>query len=314
MGCWPSLTLKLFYFNTPIAVIGLVLCLFVSAVAEPPITALVLTPDGQHYLTGSQAGIVMHRLSDRSKLESVATQLEQVNDLAFSHDGQWLLAIGGTPAVAGEAELTAWPDRKQPQRFKLSDDQLHRAAWSSDSRWFASAGQDNRCRLTRPDGNNFATYAGHSRSVLALAVLTKDQQLISGGIDQTLQLWSIDGMRERTLNNHTATVTDVALQTLANSSVRLASASEDRTVRLWQPEIGRMIRFVRLSAIPRRVAWLNAQSLTAACDDGSVHTIDAESMQIIATRETSIRPIYELAITSTGTLIGGEGGVELLTK
>ena len=35
----------------------------------------------------------------------------------------------------------------------------------------------------------------------------------------------------------------------------LASASVDKTVRLWQPSIGRLVRFARLPVEPTSLAW-----------------------------------------------------------
>lgn len=278
---------------------------------EPPITALALTPNRQHYVTGSQAGMAVYRLNDHGKVRSLTSKLHHVHDLAFSPDGKNLLAVGGAPAELGEAELFAWPDGTLLQRWRLSDDLLYRAAWSSDSQWFACGGHKNLCVATNVAGQTMAQYTGHSRSVLAMAIMPGNQQLLSAGVDQTIQQWSLDGARQRTLNNHTATVTDLVLRTVANNeAVQLVSASEDRTVRLWQPDIGRMIKFIRLESIPRRVVEHPPNEVIAACDDGSLVVIDAEDMKVVRTFKTTVSPIYELVMVDSKVLVAGGNGVE----
>ncbi len=116
----------------------------------------------------------------------------------------------------------------------------------------------------------------------------------------------MDGSRLRTLNNHTATVTDLALRRPpGDETLQLVSTSEDRTVRLWQPSIGRMIKFIRLESIPRRVIAQQPHELVAACDDGSLVVIDCEEMKVVKTIKTQIAPIHEMVLASPGILVAG---------
>jgi len=51
---------------------------------------------------------------------------------------------------------------------------------------------------------------------------------------------------------------------------------------LWQPTIGRMVRFVRLPAVPLDVKWsLDGRWIVASCDDGHVRVIDPDSVTIV---------------------------------
>jgi len=284
------------------------------AFADAPITALTISPDGQQLVVGSQAGLSILRTANQESIRAVPTKLEHIHDVVFSPDGQLLLAVGGTPAETGAAELYTWPDTQLKLQFTVAEDLLTRAAWSSDSSWFASSCHDGVCRINNLQGGSTVRYTGHSRSILTLNVLTHDKQIISAGVDQTIQLWSLTGERQRTLNNHTGTVTDLAVNAGTNSSLRLASCGEDRTVRLWQPEIGRMIKFLRLDTIPRRVLWYPTDQLVAACDDGAVHIIDADQMSIVQTLKSNVHPIYEISLADDGIFVAGEGGIELLRR
>ncbi|MEJ7637159.1 MAG: hypothetical protein WKF75_04000, partial [Singulisphaera sp.] len=93
--------------------------------------------------------------------------------------------------------------------------------------------------------------------------------VLSAGIDETIRLWDVDsGQSLRTLSNHTRPVHHLALRPNADDDTppSVASVSEDRTVRLWQPTIGRLVRFVRLKSVPMEVAWTaDGRTLYVAC-------------------------------------------------
>ena len=73
----------------------------------------------------------------------------------------------------------------------------------------------------------------------------------------------------RILDNHTGTIRDLATRPGDHAVPYLASASADKTVRIWQPSIGRLVRFVRLPAEPLAIAWTSdGKRLAASCIDG----------------------------------------------
>ena len=68
----------------------------------------------------------------------------------------------------------------------------------------------------------------------------------------------------------------------------VATAATDRTVRFWQPTIGRLMRYVRLESEPLDIAWLNDSFLVASCVDGRLRCVDFENVQVV-----EIRPAIE---------------------
>ncbi len=284
-----------------------------STLAQAPITALAITPDGQQLVVGSQAGISVLNSADRSAVESIATTLDHVHDLQFSPDGKSLLVAGGSPGESGSVELYAWPRGQRAQVFKLAEDLIYRVQWSGDGNQWAAVGQTGLCTVIDRTSKHQRPYAGHSRPVLSVAPLPRSSQWISAGADATIQLWTDQGVRVRTLNNHTASVTDLTITSdRSGTALELVSTSEDRTVRLWQPEIGRMVRFLRLETIPRRVISLTEHRLAVASDDGHVYLIDSQEMKILNTLSTQIQPVYELVQHENLLLVGGPGGLEAL--
>lgn len=91
----------------------------------------------------------------------------------------------------------------------------------------------------------------------------------------------------------------------------VATVSGDRTMRLWQPTIGRMVRFAQLDCSPLAVAWLPDGSLVAvAGDDGHVLLIDPDTVKIVNNLPAIGGRAYSLAVhPDDGSLVvGGQNG------
>jgi WD40 repeat protein len=162
---------------------------------------------------------------------------------------------------------------------------VYRAAWAPDGTRWASASADHTCRIHAADtGKVLVRYEGHSRPVLTVAFLPDGKTVVSAGVDQSLQVWTADaGKPVRTLDNHVGTANDVAVRpgTPADAPPVVVSVGDDRTVRLWQPTIGRLVRFARLPAKPLAVAWAPAgDRLLVGCADGRLRALDPDTLEV----------------------------------
>ncbi len=229
-------------------------------VIAPPVTALAVAPDGKTVLAGSQAGLRQvsypelkpqdSRKGGGVKNGTLKTALPHVHDLAFSPRGDFLAVGGGAPAEAGMVEVISWPEGKLAYRAEPQGDLIYAVAWSPDGRQLATASYDHTVAiLDASSGKRLHKLQGHSRGVLAVCYLPDGKTLVSAGADNSVRVWDVENGRPvRTLDNHTAAVHDLAVRPgeAKEAPPLLASASDDRTVRLWQPTIGRMVRFARL--------------------------------------------------------------------
>ncbi len=291
-------------------------------IAAAPLTAVAFTPNGDQVVLGSQQGIELYAWPAMIFVNAIDTQLVQVHDLRFSPDGKILLAAGGSPAEEGIVEVVAWPSQERLHHISLHEDVVYRIAWSPDGSKWATASGDGTCSvIDAKSGERVVRYAGHSRSVLSLEFSRDAKSLLSVGIDQTLQLWNSEsGEHRRTLDNHVGTINAVAVRPYNSIDsqeappMTVATISEDRTVRIWQPSIGRLMRFAKLASIPRTLAWSNAgDRLYVGCNDGHLREIDPDSMEIQRQFEALGGRIYETAIEPSGQsiLVVGETGFRI---
>ena len=288
----------------------------VSASADPPITAAAFTPDGNGVVVGSQSGLRMLSWPSLSATDSLKTQLQNIHHVAFSPNGQQLLISGGVPGESGTIEILDWPDRVLRSTISSHEDVIYQASWSPDGTTISTAGADGFCKVIDVvTGQVRSEFSGHSRPVLTVEYLDAEHCL-SGGVDQTIRLWKVsDGRLLRALNNHVNTVNMLARQAPAadRSLDQIASISDDRTIRIWQPRIGRLVKFVRLSSEPQCVVWSSDQkSLYVATKASMIYIIDVATMKVIAEQLTTLGVLHELLLDSERKLMlaAGEHGFQ----
>lgn len=298
----------------PTCFVGWLVIASAAFATEPPITALAFTPDGKSVLVGSQAGVELRSWPELKRVRSLATELANVHDLAFSPDGTVLAIAGGSPAEKGTVELVRWPEGTLRHRVSPHRDVIYAIAWSGDSLSIVTASADQTVRkLDARTGKSTGVFEGHSRGVIAAVFLSGDKQLVTAGGDESLRVWDAEsGKSERILSNHTKPVTGLAVRPTAGKTAAptLVSISDDRTVRLWQPTVGRMVRFARLASEPRAVSWTaDGAAILVACKDGALRVIDPETVEVRQTIPAIDGIAYALAVASDGSiLVGGRAG------
>lgn len=280
--------------------------------ADPPITALTFAPDGR-VVIGSQAGVRVLSWPEMKPQRNINTHQAHVNDLAFSPQGDVLALAGGAPAEEGAVELFRWPGGDLIHRLKGHRDLVQSMAWSMDAKRIATAGADGICLVHEvSSGRTVTKFDGHTGRVLAVAFLPGDKLVLSAGTDQSLRLWdAATGKAIRAMENHTAAVQALAARPglPAEALPIFASAGTDRTIRLCQPTLGRMMKFKRLPTVPLCLCWSpDGKQLLAGCADGRVVTIDPDSLDTLAEIKVIEGPVHCLAVKGNARIAAGEKG------
>ena len=278
----------------------------------PPITDVAFAPDGKSLVACSQAGVQVHDWPALNRLRVIKASVANLHCLAFSPNGRLLAVGGGDPAESGVIEILSWPAGERVATLSKHADSVRSVAWLSDSRLVSASLDREIKRWDVQQRKVLEAYQGHSRSVLALCLLGDGNTLVSGGEDQSLRVWQLEPRQlVRSMDQHTKTVNDLALRPAKEGLPMVASASEDRTVRIWQPTIGRMVRFVRLSFPALAVGWTpDGSRVVASCTDGQVRVIDPETVEVMKELPAVEGWAYALAVhPSDGSLVvGGQNG------
>lgn len=154
-------------------------------------------------------------------------------------------------------------------------------------------------------------FKGHSRGVTALCWLPDKETFVSGSLDHSLRVWNANtGELIRSLSQHTGSIHALALQPSTEGLPIVASSASDRTIRFWQPTIGRMVRYVRLPSEALSIAWIGEETIVASCRDGKLRVINTFTLRIERELAAVAKLGYSLALhpTDGSVAVGGLNG------
>ena len=252
-------------------------------VLEPPVTCLCISASGDYVIDGSQAGIRIRRWQDLAVEAEHPVPCAQIHDCRISADESKLVVVGGDPGQTSFVGVYSWPGVSKIWSRHFGEDVLYAGSFAHSGEVLALAGHDHGVYLMDVNnGDPQPALSGHSKPVTDVQILNDGRTLLSCSIDQTIRVWDYQTRSiVRSLNNHTRPVTAMAIRPVTEGLPMIASVGQDRTVRLWQPTIGRLVRFCRLKSPANALTWTNTgDRIIAGCRDGCVYSIVADTLEI----------------------------------
>ncbi|MEL7406042.1 MAG: TIR domain-containing protein [Cyanobacteria bacterium J06558_2] len=226
------------------------------------VTSVAFSPDNQLLVSASVDNTIKLWQRDGTLLRTFDGE-ENLNRIAFSADGKTIAVASQEQTI----ELWQWDGIQAKLAMSLKGDNprggsFNSVAFSPDNRLIAAGSEDKTVKVWRRNGTLLAALKGHQNQVWGVAFSPDNQLLASASADQTVKIWQVEDIdpssatlkgnnvaaaqqtvkisqskstdRDRsiaTLKGHTGAVKDVAFDP---SGQRLASASEDHTLKLWQ--------------------------------------------------------------------------------
>lgn len=151
---------------------------------------------------------------------------------------------------------------------------------------------------------------GHSGGITGVQWLS-DREVMTSSRDGTIRTWGLASEVEpkRILNQHIGEVLAIARapqgERESNALPIVASIGEDRTVRFWQPTIGRMMRFHRMvDDSPTAIAWEpSGRTLIVGTRGGKVLWIDSGTAAVLKETVVANETIFAVCVGDEGSLV-----------
>ena len=265
-----------------------------------PVTAMTISREGIRAL-GTYGKVTIGK-------RAFTGHAGKVNALAFSVDGNFLLAASGVTGLRGEAVL--WNLKTGQRQHTFSDghrDTLYGAALSPDGTIAATAGYDRRIQLwnTRT-GKPLRTLEGHNGPVHGIAFSPDGTVLASAGGDSAVKLWHVkSGQRLDTFGQPTG---EQFITAFTPDSQFVVAAGADKQIRLWRwvsktkPAINplTLVRFAHEDEITDLALSRDGRFLASASADHKVKVWSLPKLELISQFEDQPDVVSALAFDRTG--------------
>ena len=191
--------------------------------------ASAMSPNGKFFALGDSRGNIEIRYADTGALLStwVAHQGIAVYSLAFGAGGR-LISVGG------DSDIRIWnaANRRQVALLKGHTDEVMCVRLSPDGTRFATASEDGTVRIWNTTSQICEQVLRQENTISQnRSIAFGASGILATANGENVLLWNWkQGTLSRTLKGHTDRVMDV---TFAEDGVTLASASADRTIRIW---------------------------------------------------------------------------------
>jgi WD40 repeat protein len=196
--------------------------------------------DGERIVTASwDTSACIWDLSGE-RLHTLEDHVDKVNGANFSPDGRLVVTVGSTK----DRTAKIWnSDGSLRQSLEGHESYIRDPSFSPDGSLIVTAGGDRTVRLWTSEGEEYAVLGGtadeessHASEVRGVSFSPDGECIASGAKDGTVKLWTRSGDLVNSFLAHDQEIWNVVFSPdcEADGCYLLATASEDKTVRIWK--------------------------------------------------------------------------------
>jgi eukaryotic-like serine/threonine-protein kinase len=271
-----------------------------------PVTAAALSGGGDQLAVASDSELLIYSTRTGALIERTTSELGPLRTVAFSRDGQLLLAGCDEGLVVYDL-----PELRQQTFMRTGEVPL--GTFAPDGTQLAFAGTNRRITLWNFRGNRELAVLTHPgwQDIHSL-IVGSDGRRLAAADGHAVRIWNLAGGGERTaVAGHAAGVTDVAF---SGDGQRLATGGKDRILALWDTETAEQVAVTSLPAAVQTIALDPTGKLAAAGDlAGNVRLYDGRSLQLLTDVAHSLGEVRRVRFSPDGDLlaVAGDAGLAL---
>ena len=256
------------------------------------VTSLRFTFNGERLLAGTGVTGLYGEVRIYDVVEGGAAEGTLIAALRGHRD----MVYAAVPSTDGKLIATAGYDReivlwdastgKEIRRLSGHNDAVYDLAFSPDGKNIVSASGDATLKLWRVDTGERLDTFGQPLKEQHACLFTPDGRFVLGaGVDNRVRVWQIISPDKPAINPlvvarfaHEAPIVRLAL---SRDGLRLATASEDRTIKVWDTDGFRPLAvFPRQSDVVSAISFSpDGKSIAVGRMDGSLDLIDVPPVQ-----------------------------------
>lgn len=256
------------------------------------VVSVLLMPDGEHIVSGSQDGILkIWSLKNRACIRTMKA-LDPVLGLAVTPNGSHILS------GHGDGRLRIWEPNsgKCSAKINAHTDFLSTVAVTHDGQRVVTGSWDRTIRTW--SSNSMAplvTMKGHTDAVNRLVVTPDGKYVISASDDSTARVWNLrTGDCISLLEGHTEPV----LSVLSCDNNIAITCSRDRTLKVWNLAVGACLATFEghTESVNTAALTLDGQRVISGSSDGMLKVWDLASGTCLGSLEGQAQTIWSLVM------------------
>jgi WD40 repeat protein len=221
---------------------------------QPPvITALRFSPDGKTLAVSGNREVLLHRADGSGLVRRLPGKAERILSIAFSADGNLMIAGGGTPARFGEIQFWEPHEGRLLRATETTADTVFGASLSPDASKVAVGCADNTVRaFETATGKELYKIGVHENWVLGTAFGIDSKRLVSVGRDRAAKL--IDAGAGQFLENVNQLHGELAAVARHPKADEIVIGGEDRIPYIYRMDRPRNMKVGEDATLVRRLA------------------------------------------------------------